>query len=114
MPKSGGVPLVSCGHCGKAYKLPADIPTNKAQLEEWLINTPDDDNWLPCIELAGMTAVEPLGPGNEIPANSGLIFYKPGNGMEDANHPDGWQRVEYMFSFGWDPKILWSLMKGKK
>ena len=109
-----GAALVSCSHCGKVYTLPSQIPTGDFNaLEQWVIQAVANPDWLLCLPLGGMVAIEPAGAGNESPTGSGLIYYTPGSGITDSDHPDGFLRYEYMAFTGWDPVILWSLMKSK-
>ena len=94
--KTGGLPLISCSHCGKVYVLP-----------EQTLRAGENDDWIECIPLGGMAAVEPLGR-LEIPTGSGLFKYSTG-GLGPVQ--DGYDRPEYMAITGWDPVVLLKLMK---
>jgi hypothetical protein len=93
--ETGGLPLVSSPFSGKVYVLPQEFTVS--------------DDWIECIALGGMAAVEPLGRGLELPSGTGNWFYSTG-GVGPSG--DGVDRYEYMATTGWDPFVLWQHMGG--
>jgi len=92
---TGGLILVSCPECCRALVMPAAIPEDGAELEEWFVRAAEDpDEICPCIPM--------LDPEQEkIPNGSysdlGVTFYRPGSGGQPL------KKRPYMYNYGIDP-----------
>jgi hypothetical protein len=110
--QTGGLALVSCPFCAGVYAL-EDAPDSPGKISAWIgEQQAKSDDWLACLPLEGVVAIEPMGGGIEMPPGSGRIFYKPGAG-DTPGFPDGYPRWVYMYRCGLDPKVAWDLMQGK-
>lgn len=92
--ETGGIPLISSPYSGKAYGLQLTV-------------TAGDDDYLDCIPLTGMVAIEPSGYV-ELPSGSGNKFWSTAYGPNAGD--DGMDEHTYMYNNGWNPAKLWHLM----
>ena len=91
--ETGGVPLISSPYSGKAYAIQIAITA--------------DEDYLECIPLTGMVAIEPLGYV-ELPSGTGNRFWSTAYGPSAG--ADGLDEYAYMYVYGWNPEILWQNM----
>ena len=91
---TGGVPLISSPFSGKAYGIR-------------ITETAMGEDYLECIPLVGMVAIEPSGYV-ELPSGTGNKFWSTAYGPTG----DGMDEHTYMYVEGWNPFVLWQHMGG--
>ena len=68
--------------------------------------TAGDDDYLDCIPLTGMVAIEPSGYV-ELPSGSGNKFWSTAYGPNAGD--DGMDEHTYMYNNGWNPQLNYGI-----